>query len=78
MRDKSLDIFLVAFFGISGLVILIMAVVRPMPESERIFTTFIGSAGLFIALVRALLRKPLKAGTEAEQVMVEVEVEDKP
>ena len=78
MRDKSLDIFLMVFFGISGIVILMLAWVWSMPESERIPTAFIGSAGLFIALVRALLLKPLKAWTEAEQVTVEVEVEDKP
>ena len=78
MRDKSLGIFLVVLFGISGITVLMLAWVQPMPTSERILTTIIGSAGLFVALVRALLLKSLHAGTDAEQVSVEVGVKDKP
>ena len=75
MRDKSLDIFLMVFFGISGMLILVLAWVWPMPESERIPTALIGSAGLFIASVRALSHKSLNTGTEAGQVAVQIEVE---
>ena len=75
MRDKSLDIFLIVFFGVSGMLILGLAWVWPMAEPERIPAAFVGSAGLFIALVRALSRKSLRMGTEAEQVTVEIEVE---
>ena len=75
MRDKSLDIFLIVFFGVSGMLILGLAWVWPMPESERIPAAFVGLAGLFIALVRVLLRKSLNTGMEAEQVAVEIEVD---
>ena len=73
MRDKSLGIFLMVLFGILGIAILTLAWVRPMPESERILATFIGSTGLFMALSRALLLKSPKAKIDAEQVRVEVE-----
>jgi len=78
MRDKSLGIFLVVLFGISGITVLMLAWVQPMPASERILATLIGSSGLFVALVRALLLKSLHAGADTEQVSVEVEVKDKP
>jgi len=76
MRDKSLGIFLVVLFGISGITVLMLAWVQPMPKSETILATLIGSTGLFVALVRALLLKYLHAGADAEQVPVEVK--DKP
>ena len=78
MRDKSLGMFLVVLFGISGITVLMLAWVQPMAASERILATLIGSSGLFVALVRALLLKSLRAGADAEQVSVEVGVKDKP
>ena len=57
MKDKSLGIFLVVLFGISGIAILILAWLQPMMTSERILTTFIGLGGLFIALTRTWLFK---------------------
>ncbi len=53
MIDKSLDKFLMVFFGISGIAILMLVWLRPTPESERIVATFIGSVGLFVGLFRA-------------------------
>jgi len=76
MTDKSLGIFLMVVFGISGIAILMLAWLRPMPESERILSTFIGSVGLLVAFSRALLLK--SARTETGHVLVEAEVEDKP
>ena len=76
MRDKSLDIFLMVLFGISGAAILMLAWLRPMPGAERILSTFIGSVGLLVAFSRALLLKSARTG--AGQVLVEAEVEDKP
>ena len=78
MKDKSLSIFLMVLFGISGTAVLMLAWLRPMPESERILATFIGSVGLLVALTRALLLKSLQSETDAEQVQVEAGVEDKP
>ncbi|MFC1931396.1 hypothetical protein ACFLXJ_04285 [Chloroflexota bacterium] len=69
MKDKSLSILLMALFGILSITALVLAWLRPMPDSERILTTFIGSAGLTGVLIRSLLLKShLK--TETEQVMV--------
>ena len=76
MRDKSLDIFLMVLFGISGAAILMLAWLRPMPGADRILSTFIGSVGLLVAFTRAMLLKP--ARTETGQVLVKAEVEDKP
>ncbi len=66
MRDKSLSIFLMVLFGISGIAILVLAWVWPMTASERIPATFAGSIGIFVALVRALLLKPLQARADAD------------
>ena len=51
MIDRSLGIFLKALFGMGGITILILAWVQPMPVSERIVATFIGSTGLLQVLV---------------------------
>jgi len=78
MKDKSLGVFLILLFGGLGITILMLAWLRPMPESERILSTFLGSIGLFVALSQVLLLKPSKAGAEAEPDLVEVEVKGKP
>ncbi len=78
MRDKSLDMFLMVLFGISGIAVLILAWLQPMITSERILTTFIGLGGLFMALARVWLFKSLPASTDAEAVSVEVKAKDKP
>ena len=78
MRDKSLDMFLMVLFGISGIAILVLAWIWPMTASERIPAAFAGSIGISVALVRALLLKPLQAGTDADQFPVKVELKDKP
>ena len=77
MRDKSLEILLVVLFGISGLAVLMLAWLWPALESERSMAILAGSAGLFIALTRALMlrRSPVKA--DDEPTMIKVEAEDK-
>jgi len=72
MGDKSLSIFLMVLFGISGIAILMLAWLWQMPVSERILATLIGSTGLFVALSRGLLLRSAKAGADAEQVTVGV------
>lgn len=62
MRDKALDIFLMALFGMGGITILVLACVQPMPIAERILTVFIGLMGLLwflsrVPLLGALLAK---------------------
>ncbi len=71
--DKSLSIFMMAFFGISGTVILILAWVEPMPVSEKVLTTLVGSVGLLIALSRALLLRSTRGVNSTTKVAVEVQ-----
>ena len=71
MRDKSLSIFLMVVFGISGRAVLMLAWLQPMPGAERILSTFICSVGLIVAFSRAALIKSSRT-----DVMVEAEVED--
>ena len=78
MEDKSLGIFLMTVFGVSGIGILILAWLWPMTASERIMATFIGLTGIFVALTRALLLRSMKTGADDEQVTVAFEVRDKP
>ena len=78
MGDKSLGLFLMVLFGISGMAILILAWLWPMPVSERVMTTFLGSTGFLVAVNRAVFLKSLRGRTDAEHLAVKVEVEDKP
>ena len=77
MRDKSLDIWLIMLFGISGIAVLLLAWLWPTLESERIMATFAGFAGLFVALIRALMLKRLTVTTDNESTMIKVETEDR-
>ncbi|MCH8865098.1 MAG: hypothetical protein IIB13_07050 [Chloroflexi bacterium] len=70
MKDKSMEVFLVVLFGILGLAIIVLAWVRPMPDSERILTTLIGSIGLLLALGQGLFLKTNRQETEVEYVLV--------
>ena len=70
MKGKSMEVFLAGLFGILGLAIIILAWVRPMPESERILTTIIGSIGLLLALGRGWFLKTTRQETEVEYVLV--------
>jgi hypothetical protein len=75
MKDKSLSILLMTLFGILSIAALVLAWLRPMPDSERILTTFIGSAGLSGVLIRSLLFKShLK--TDTEQVTVKAKTDN--
>ncbi len=70
MKDKSMEVFLTVMFGILGLAIIVLAWVRPMPESERILTTIIGSIGLLLAVGRGLFSKTSRQEKDVEYVLV--------
>ena len=72
MRDNQTGTFLLVFFGILNIVILMLVWMRPTPEVERILATFVGSGGLLVVSVKALMLKSLRAGKDTEQVPVEV------
>jgi len=75
-RDKSLSIFLVVLFAISGVAIMVLTWLQPMPGTERVLSTLIGSTGLLVATGWGMLLRSAKAGANAESVPVKVEVED--
>ena len=75
MRDKSLSVFLIALFGISGIAIMTLAWARPMPASDRILSTLVGSAGLLVVFTQSLLLKSPPSRAKAERIPVEVEAE---
>jgi len=77
MEDKSTGVFLLVFFGLVNIAVLLLVWVQPMPESERILATFVGSGGLLIVLIKALMLGFLKVGIKAEKVAVAVNIEDK-
>lgn len=70
MKDKSTEVFLAVLFLILGLATIVLAWVRPMPESERILTTLIGSVGLLLALGRWLFLKSPRREEDVEYVLV--------
>jgi hypothetical protein len=77
MRDKSLGIWLMVLFGISGMAIIMLAWLWPALQSERIVATLTGSVGLAVATVHALMLRQSTSGKIDEQVPLKVEVEDK-
>ena len=74
-RDKGFDIFLTVFFGMTGIAVLILAWIQPMPVSERILTTSAGSTGLLLALIQALVFKSVRTRARAVPVRIETRVE---
>lgn len=78
MEDKGLNIFLMLLFGMGGIVILIIAWIRPMPVPERILATAVGSIGLLGVLIRAQLLRSAVAKTSIGENRAEAEIKYKP
>ena len=74
IKDKSLSIFLMALFGISGTAILMLTWVWSTLASERILATFIGLVGFLVAVIQALMLKSPQVKPGDEQVLIKVEV----
>ena len=72
MKDKSLGIWMIVMFGVSGLAVIALAWFLPSLQPDRITATFAGSFGVFIATIRAFT---LKQSTANKKVAVEVENE---
>ncbi len=72
MKDKSLGIWLIVMFGLSGTAMIVLAWLWPALQSERITATIAGFLGVGIATVRALI---LRQSTDKKRVAVEVESE---
>ncbi|MFC1910476.1 hypothetical protein ACFLXC_04225 [Chloroflexota bacterium] len=62
--DTSLSKIMIGLFGISGMAIMFIAWLKPMPDSEKIFSTVIGLIGISVATVLSkLLRNKARALT---------------
>lgn len=70
MKDKSLGIWLIVMFGVSGLAVIALAWLWPTLQSDRIVATLTGLVGIGIALIRAFT---LRQSPDEKQVTVEVE-----
>jgi hypothetical protein len=74
MKDKSLGIWLIALFGVSGLAVISLGWLLPWLESERVVATLGGLAGITVAVIRALM---LRQAPDKRPVTVEIEAENK-
>ena len=70
MKDKSLAIWLIVTFGLSGMVVIALAWFWPTLQPERTTATIAGFFGVAIASIRTFT---LKKSIENNQVKVEVE-----
>jgi hypothetical protein len=66
MIDRTLSIFLMLSFGITGMVILGMAWFKPMPVSETILTVLVGLCGVAFAVNRARFLKTFHSQADSE------------
>jgi hypothetical protein len=74
-EEKSPNMFFPVLFGIMGISLLILAWLIPADTSDRIIAAAIGSAGLFVAIIRIpSLRRTAKA--EPSQIPTNNEVEE--
>ena len=76
MRDKSLGVFLMVIFGVSGAAVLALAWTGTLSGSERIMATLMGLVGLLVAAVQVTLLKSPRDNADNEKVPMKVEVEN--
>ena len=75
-EENSRGTFFTVLFAIMGMTLLILAWLIPVDTSDRIIAAAIGSAGLFVAVIRIpALKRTSKA--ESEQPPTNIKVEEK-
>ena len=75
-EEKSHRMFFTVLFAIMGMTLLILAWLIPVDTSDRIIAAAIGSAGLFVAVIRIpTLKHTTKV--ESKQFPTNIEVEEK-
>ena len=77
MRDRSLSIWLALLFGIPGMAVLMLAWLWPALVADKIAASFVGSIGLSVALIQALMLKRSLRRTANGKTQVKVESEVK-
>jgi hypothetical protein len=76
MKDRSLSLFLIFFFGLTGLAVVLVAWLQPGLASDRIAATVAGSVGLVVSLARAFTLRQPEDEAGQEHATVEVEAKD--
>jgi hypothetical protein len=77
MEDRSLGIWLMVIFGVSGLAVLVLAWSLAAFESDRLAATLVGAVGIGVAVVRFLMLRRCPVGNgEGAPVSVQVENEE--
>lgn len=74
MKDKSLGIWLIVLFGLSGMAVIVLAWLWPTLQSDRITATLLGGVGIVMAVVRSLM---FRQSTADKRVTVKVPAENK-
>ena len=73
-EEKSHKMFFPALFGIMGMALLILAWLIPVDTSDRIIAAAVGSAGLFVAVIRIpTLKHPTKGDSEQQPTNIKIE-----
>ncbi len=75
-QDKSLSVLLMVLFGISGVVIIMLAWIWPMLASEKTLATLLVSFGLIVALIQALMLKSPQVKAGNEHTLIKVKAKD--
>ena len=76
MKDKSLGIWLISLFGISGIAVVMLAWLLPTLESDRTIATLTGSVGLLLAAIHVISLRRQSVGNNDEKAPVKVNIED--
>ena len=76
MKDRSLDILIMIFFGVSGITILLLAWLKPMMLPDKLLAAGIGSVGVFYAGMKAT-RSLTHRGVSKGENLVAAEIEDR-
>ncbi len=76
MEDRSLGIWLVVLFGVSGLAAVVLAWLLPSLQANRIAATLVGLAGIGVAIVRGLMLRKDQV-EPVEELTLDVRTENK-
>jgi ABC-type transporter Mla subunit MlaD len=75
MEDRSLGVWLMVIFGVSGVAAVVLAWLLPSLQSDRIPATIVGLAGIGVAIFRGLMLRKDQV-EPAEKLTVEVHAEN--
>ena len=70
--DRSLGIWLMIIFGLSGMAVILFAWLAPSSLSSRVMATVTGSVGVIIAAARGFTLR--QTGSQRSETKVSVEV----